>query len=158
METTLATQLTAVSVGLLVLRLVVGLVMAAHGSQKLFGWFGGHGLAGTGGFFEMIGFKPGRFFALLAGTTEVVSGLLIAAGFLGGILVNLGSGGASSSQRILLAVGSGVCMGISITLISSALMARDVSMPLIVFSNVAWHSFIAAMFSAAGAVAMEFKV
>ena len=85
METTLATQLTAVSIGLLVLRLVVGLAMAAHGSQKLFGWFGGHGLAGTGGFFEMIGFKPGRFFALMAGTTEVVSGILIALGFLGPI-------------------------------------------------------------------------
>ena len=85
METTLATQLTAVSIGLLVLRLVVGLAMAAHGSQKLFGWFGGHGLAGTGGFFEMIGFKPGRLFALLAGATEVTSGILIAAGFLGPI-------------------------------------------------------------------------
>ena len=85
METTLATQLTAVSVGLLILRLVVGLAMAAHGSQKLFGWFGGHGLAGTGGFFEMIGFKPGRLFALLAGTTEIASGIMIAAGFLGPI-------------------------------------------------------------------------
>ena len=85
MEATLATQLTAVSIGLLLLRLVVGLAIAAHGSQKLFGWFGGHGLAGTGGFFEMIGFKPGRLFALLAGTTEIVSGLLIAAGFLGPI-------------------------------------------------------------------------
>jgi len=72
-------------VGLLAARLVLGPLMAAHGSQKLFGWFGGHGLAGTGGFFEMIGFKPGRFFALLAGTTEIVSGLLIAAGLLGPI-------------------------------------------------------------------------
>ena len=53
-------QLTAVSIGLLVFRIVIGLSIAAHGSQKLFGWFGGHGLAGTGGFFEMIGFKPGR--------------------------------------------------------------------------------------------------
>jgi hypothetical protein len=84
--------------------------------------------------------------------------ILIAAGFLGGILVNLGSGGASSSQRILLAVGSGVCIGISITLISSALMVQNVSMPLMVFSNVVWHSFIAGMFSAAGAMATEFKV
>jgi putative oxidoreductase len=76
-------QLTAVSIGLLVLRIVIGLSMAAHGSQKLFGWFGGHGLAGTGGFFEMIGFKPGRLFALAAGATEVASGILIALGFLG---------------------------------------------------------------------------
>ena len=76
-------QLTAVSIGLLVLRIVIGLAMAAHGSQKLFGWFGGHGLAGTGGFFEMIGFRPGRTFALAAGATEVGSGILLALGFLG---------------------------------------------------------------------------
>lgn len=76
-------QLATLSIGLLVLRLVVGLAMAAHGSQKLFGWFGGHGLAGTGGFFEMIGFKPGRTFALAAGASELTSGLLIALGFLG---------------------------------------------------------------------------
>jgi putative oxidoreductase len=69
--------------GLLVARLVVGLVMAAHGAQKLFGWFGGYGLAGTGGFFESLGFRPGRFFAAAAGGTEVVSGLLVAFGLLG---------------------------------------------------------------------------
>ena len=77
MDSTLPIQLTAISIGLLMLRLVVGLAMAAHGSQKLFGWFGGHGLAGTGGFFEMLGFKPGRLFALAAGATEVLSGILV---------------------------------------------------------------------------------
>jgi putative oxidoreductase len=69
--------------GLLVARLVFGLVMAAHGSQKLFGWFGGYGLAGTGGFFEQLGFRPGRTFAALAGATEVASGLLLTLGLLG---------------------------------------------------------------------------
>jgi putative oxidoreductase len=69
--------------GLVVARLVFGLVMAGHGSQKLFGWFGGYGLAGTGGFLESIGFRPGRFFAALAAGTEVVSGLLLALGLLG---------------------------------------------------------------------------
>ena len=54
--------------GLLVARVVFGVVMAAHGSQKLFGWFGGYGLAGTGGFFEQLGFRPGRTFAALAGS------------------------------------------------------------------------------------------
>ena len=49
--------------GLVVIRLVFGLVMAAHGAQKLFGWFGGYGIAGTGGFFESLGFHPGRLFA-----------------------------------------------------------------------------------------------
>ena len=70
-------------VGLLVVRLVIGLLMAAHGSQKLFGWFGGHGIAGTGMFLESIGFRPGHLFARVAATTEVVSGLLVALGFLG---------------------------------------------------------------------------
>jgi putative oxidoreductase len=69
--------------GLLVLRLVAGLVMAAHGTQKLFGWFGGYGIAGTGRFFEGLGFRPGHLFAAAAGASEFVGGLLIAAGFLG---------------------------------------------------------------------------
>ncbi|MBW3110698.1 MULTISPECIES: DoxX family protein [Bacillaceae] len=70
------------ALGLLVIRLVVGLTFAAHGTQKLFGWFGGHGLEGTGGFFESIGIKPGRTMALLAGISEVAGGVLFAAGFL----------------------------------------------------------------------------
>ena len=78
-------SLAAVSAGLLVLRLVVGLSMAAHGTQKLFGWFGGYGLAGTGGFFESLGFRPGKTFAFAAGATEVLSGILVALGFLGPI-------------------------------------------------------------------------
>lgn len=69
--------------GLLLARLVFGLLMAGHGSQKLFGWFGGYGLAGTGGFFEQLGFRPGRFFAAIAGATELVAGLLLAFGLLG---------------------------------------------------------------------------
>jgi putative oxidoreductase len=71
--------------GLLVVRIVFGLLMAAHGSQKLFGWFGGYGLAGTGGFFEQLGFRPGRLFAGAAAVAEITSGLLIAAGLLGPI-------------------------------------------------------------------------
>ncbi|MGD0968084.1 MAG: DoxX family protein [Candidatus Aquilonibacter sp.] len=70
---------------LLFVRLVVGLAMAAHGAQKLFGWFGGYGLAGTGGFFEGIGFRPGRVFAFFAGLGEFGGGLLMALG-LGGAL------------------------------------------------------------------------
>ena len=58
--------------GLLLARVVFGLLMAAHGTQKLFGWFGGYGLAGTGGFFESLGFRPGRLFAAAAGGTEFV--------------------------------------------------------------------------------------
>jgi putative oxidoreductase len=76
-------DLATVSAGLLLGRLVIGLLMAAHGAQKLFGWFGGHGLAGTGGFFESLGFRPGRAFALVAGLAEFGGGLLVALGFLG---------------------------------------------------------------------------
>ncbi|MBA3319687.1 MAG: DoxX family protein, partial [Gemmatimonadales bacterium] len=76
-------DLAAVSAGLLVGRLALGLLMAAHGTQKLFGWFGGHGLAGTGGFFESLGFRPGRAFAAAAAVTEIGGGLLVALGFLG---------------------------------------------------------------------------
>jgi putative oxidoreductase len=47
----------------LIARIILGLGMAAHGAQKLFGWFGGYGIKGTGGFFETIGFRPGGFFA-----------------------------------------------------------------------------------------------
>jgi putative oxidoreductase len=72
-------------IALLIVRLVIGLGMAAHGAQKLFGWFGGYGLAGTGGFFEGLGFKPGKLFAAAAGLGEVGSGLLIALG-IGGAL------------------------------------------------------------------------
>lgn len=70
------------SIGLLVIRLVFGLTFAAHGAQKLFGWFGGYGIAGTGGYFESIGIKPGKPMALLAGLGEFGGGLLFAAGLL----------------------------------------------------------------------------
>jgi putative oxidoreductase len=69
-------------IGLLILRLVVGLSLAAHGAQKLFGWFGGYGLAGTGQFLEQLGFRSGRVAAGLAGIAEVGGGLFLAAGFL----------------------------------------------------------------------------
>jgi len=56
--------------------------VAAHGAQKLFGWFGGAGLAGTGGSFENLGFRPGKLHAFLAGTNEIGGGLLLAVGLL----------------------------------------------------------------------------
>jgi putative oxidoreductase len=68
--------------GLLLARLVLGGLMLGHGAQKLLGWFGGHGLTATGGFFEALGFRPGRFFAATAAATEMGSGLLLALGFL----------------------------------------------------------------------------
>ena len=65
------------------LRLGVGMVMAAHGAQKLFGWFGGYGLQGTGQFFaENLGLEPGVLMAAMAGGTEFFGGLLLLVGFL----------------------------------------------------------------------------
>jgi putative oxidoreductase len=73
------------STGLLIARLVFGTVIAAHGTQKLFGWFGGYGIVGTGGFFESVGFRPGRLLALAAGLGETAGGLLVILGLLGPI-------------------------------------------------------------------------
>src|SRR5271154_7181693 len=67
-------------IGLLLLRLTAGLTLAAHGAQKLFGWFGGPGLEATGQLFETLGFMPGRRQALMAGLAETGGGLLLALG------------------------------------------------------------------------------
>jgi putative oxidoreductase len=82
---TYAGDLQTLSIGLLLVRIVIGLIMAAHGASKLLGWFGGYGLRGTGQFFEQIGFQPGPAFAAAASISEIVSGLLVALGFLGPI-------------------------------------------------------------------------
>jgi putative oxidoreductase len=66
--------------GLIVLRVVVGLLFAGHGAQKLFGAFGGGGLEGTAGMFDNIGLRPGALHARAAGTAELMGGLLIALG------------------------------------------------------------------------------
>ncbi|PLR82935.1 oxidoreductase [Bacillus canaveralius] len=71
-----------VDLGLLIIRVVVGLYYAAHGAQKAFGWFGGGGPEGTGAFFDQIGIKPGKTMALLAGWGEVIGGVLFLLGFL----------------------------------------------------------------------------
>ena len=69
-------------VGLLLLRLVVGALFVGHGTQKLFGWFGGHGPEGTGGFMHSLGYRPGRRAAMLAGAAETTAGALLVLGFL----------------------------------------------------------------------------
>jgi putative oxidoreductase len=68
--------------GLLLLRLVVGLTMAAHGAQKLFGWFGGGGIEGSAGFFASLGYRSPAVFVVLAGIAEVGGGLGLASGLL----------------------------------------------------------------------------
>ena len=69
-------------IGLLVLRAVIGLLVAAHGAQKLLGWFGGHGLDGTAGFLASIGYRPARPMALAAALGELAGGALLATGLL----------------------------------------------------------------------------
>jgi putative oxidoreductase len=71
-----------IDVGLLVLRLVLGVIFIGHGAQKLFGSFGGPGLKGTAQGFEQIGLRPGRLMAILAGLAEFVGGILMILGFL----------------------------------------------------------------------------
>ncbi|GAA3714794.1 DoxX family protein [Oceanisphaera sediminis] len=66
----------------LVLRVPVGLILAAHGAQKLFGWFGGYGLEGTGQWLASIGMEPGYLMALLAGGAEFFGGLALVLGLL----------------------------------------------------------------------------
>jgi len=68
--------------GLLVLRLVLGFLLIGHGAQKLLGWFGGPGLAGTGGFFHSLGFRPGKLMAAVAGISEAGAGLFLVLGLL----------------------------------------------------------------------------
>jgi putative oxidoreductase len=67
-------------IGRLLLRLTIGGTFFVHGTQKLFGWFGGHGPDGTGQFFESIGLRPGRRNAIAAGATEAGGGILLALG------------------------------------------------------------------------------
>jgi len=66
----------------LVLRIPVGIILAAHGAQKLFGWFGGYGLEGTGQFMASQGFEPGYLMALLAGSAEFFGGIGLILGLL----------------------------------------------------------------------------
>lgn len=68
--------------GLFFLRLFLGALLFAHGTQKLFGWFGGHGPDATGGFFEQVGHRPGRTMAMLAGLSEAGGGTLLVLGLL----------------------------------------------------------------------------
>jgi putative oxidoreductase len=67
-------------IGTLAIRAMAGPLFVGHGTQKLFGWFGGHGLEGTGGFFESLGLRPGKRHAAAAGTAEALGGALLTLG------------------------------------------------------------------------------
>lgn len=78
-KTALSTQ---AGYGITLLRVMTGLTFAAHGAQKLFGWFGGYGLAGVGQWMESIGITPGYLMAALAGSAEFFGGLALVLGLL----------------------------------------------------------------------------
>lgn len=88
------------AVGILLLRLAVGLTVAAHGAQKLFGWFGGQGLEGTAASFEPVGLRPGKLHAIVAGLAEAVGGTLIATG----LLTPLGGAAVVGVMAVAIAV------------------------------------------------------
>lgn len=83
----------------LILRVTVGLLLIGHGAQKLFGWFGGHGLHGTAQWLATIGFRPALAWALLAGILEFGGGLL----FILGLFTPLGSLGIGASMLTAIA-------------------------------------------------------
>jgi len=84
--------------GIFIIRLFFGLAIAAHGTQKLFGWFGGHGIKATGAMFESIGFRPGAVFAAAAGLTEMGGGLLVALG----LFTPFGAAGVISTMLVAM--------------------------------------------------------
>jgi putative oxidoreductase len=86
-------------VALLVLRVVVGLYLFGHGAHKLFGWFGGSGLAGTTGWLASVGYRPARFWALNAGLAEAVGGALLVLG----LLTPLGSVAVIAAMLVAIA-------------------------------------------------------
>jgi hypothetical protein len=91
------------------------------------------------------------------GLRQIAPALMVS-GFVGGIIVNLGSGGASSGQRLVLAVLSGIAIGILLTVFSMALSSGIPSAPLSFLSNVVWRSFITGLLCVLGALVAEFKL
>ena len=97
------TGATGLDAGILLLRLVVGLTMAVHGAQKLFGWFGGPGFAAMAHVFDQIGFRPGELHAMLSGGAELGGGLLLALG----LLTPLGAAAVTGTMVVAIATVTG---------------------------------------------------
>ncbi|MFF9777880.1 DoxX family protein [Streptomyces sp. NPDC013978] len=91
----------AYDVALLVIRLALGFLLVGHGTQKLFGWFGGGGLEGTGQFFTMVGYPSGKTFVLAAGRTETLGGLAL------GLLTPLAGAAVLGTTLNAMSVNSG---------------------------------------------------
>ena len=118
------------NLALLILRVTLGSLMAGHGSQKLFGWFEGHGLQGTGDWLESLELRPGRAWAIAAGLSEFGGGVLMLLGFLNP-LGPLGVTGAMAMatakvhplhEKPIWATSGGAELPLTNTAIASALM------------------------------------
>jgi len=111
------------------LRIVVGSLFVGHGTQKLFGWFGGHGLDATGGFFETLGLKPGKRHATAAGASEAIGGALLALGALTPVAAGLITGTMITAiRRVHLEKGPWVTNGgyeYNLTLIAAMLALTE---------------------------------
>lgn len=88
----------SIDLGLLILRVVVGLLLTGHGAQKLFGWFGGPGLDGFTGWIGSMGLRPPRLWAVLGGLAEFGGGLLLVLG----LFTPLGSLGILASMLMAI--------------------------------------------------------
>jgi putative oxidoreductase len=86
-------------IGATALRGIIGTLFVGHGTQKLFGWFDGHGPDGTGGYFESLGLRPGKRHALAAGAAETVGGALLTAGALTPVAAALLNGTMATAMR-----------------------------------------------------------
>ncbi|MBW7476898.1 DoxX family protein [Paenibacillus oenotherae] len=119
----------SIDIGLLIVRLVIGLLFVGHGAQKMFGWFGGYGLKGTGGWLESIGVKPGVLMAFMVALFEIAGGLSFALGLwlpvgaalivitmIGGIVTVHGKNGLWATSNgyeynlVLIAVAVGIAL------------------------------------------------
>ena len=111
------------------LRLVVGPLFVGHGTQKLFGWFGGHGLEGTGASFEKLGLKPGKRHATAAGASEALGGVLLTLGALTPVAAGLITGAmVTAIRKVHLSKGPWVTNGgyeYNLTLIAAMLALTE---------------------------------
>ena len=115
----------------LLVRLVQGSLLAGHGAQKLFGHFGGPGMEGTSGFMEMLGLRPGRPWAFLAGLSEFGGGVLTALGLLNplgpiGVIASMSMATAKAHWgKPIWVTEGGAELPVTNTAISTALLLSD---------------------------------
>jgi putative oxidoreductase len=142
------------------LRFVIGPLFVGHGTQKLFGWFGGHGLEGTGAFFEQLGLKPGKRHATAAGASETIGGALLTLGALTPVAAGLVTGTMITAiRKVHLAKGPWATNGgyeYNLTLIAAMLALTEAgpgrpSVDAAVFPRLKGNGWALAEFAAAAA-------